>query len=286
MERIWLIVIANQWSFSPVNSGWAQPGSGFANGFRQLGWIVHEIDLRYFIGQAKTTIRDKIVGRLQRQPALEAYRTRILSDCRALKPDLFLTTKGIGITPDLLSKIKALDVVTANFYTDYHFNYPDVDQAAFPLYDRFITCKSFQIEWLEQRREPGTTHFIPNGYSQQTHLPVYRSIGPDDYLNDVGYAGNRSSYKQALLKDLLALNPDLDLKITGSNWQEFADTSARPDIYDGVPRGGSDLLRVHSAIPDQPFVSFRANQQRMAGPYFAPHVGDTGVQWVHATCRQ
>ena len=213
--------------------------AGFADGLRRLDWIVHDIDMRHFIGQPSASRIEKLLSRIQRPLSVKAFQDRIMTDCRTLRPDLFLTTKGVGITAAMLAEMKMLGIETANFYPDVYFNHRDFDMDTIPAYDRFITCKSFQIAWLEERRPAGTTHFLPNGYSQLATRPVYRAMAEADYTADVGYAGNRSEYKEKVLGELIARDPRLSLKVTGGNWGTLAAATGRTDIYDGMLRIGA-----------------------------------------------
>jgi spore maturation protein CgeB len=197
-------------------------GAGIAQGLRKLGWLVHEIDIRDYIGAPGKSILAKGLRRLQKSFTIDDYKQSIIESCDILRPDIFLTVKGVELTPELLNEVSSLGITTVNYYPDYHFEYKNFDKDTIPIYDCFISTKSFQIEWLRGQRNGGLTGFVSHGYCEDIHHPVYRKMD-NSYLCDVGYAGNCSPYKAEILNTLLDRDPKLDLLVTGPNWDRAND---------------------------------------------------------------
>ena len=196
-------------------------GAGIAAGLRRAGWLVHEIDIRHYEPPLGLSRPMRAINRLSKKDAVAAYRRRIVADCEMLRPDLFLTIKGVAIDPKTLGALSGLGVRTAIYYPDVNFEFANFDKATIPLYDDFATTKSFQIDFLREARSGRGVHYVPHGYCSTVHRPLYAEIGSDDYLCDVGYAGNFSPYKAEQLGRLLELAPDLRLSVTGPNWQRM-----------------------------------------------------------------
>lgn len=211
-------------------------GAGLVAGFRAQGWLVQEVDIRNFTGQPGRGTAGRLVFKVQQKLALEAYRRQIVEDCRILKPDVFLTVKGAELAPDLISEISAMGIATVNFYPDYHFDYANFDQATIERYDHFVTTKSFQLEWLRERRGSKATHFVAHGYADAVHRPILRQVESSDYRADVGYAGNHSRHKADLLDALLVHRPATELLVTGPNWRNLDSRSRIADHLDGLDR--------------------------------------------------
>ncbi|WP_162789509.1 glycosyltransferase [Altererythrobacter sp. ZODW24] len=196
-------------------------GTGLCDGLRAAGWLVHEIDIRAYKGQPGNTVVSRIMRRIQRTYSGQLYRHRVIDDCATVQPDLFLTVKGADLDVATLNAISAMGITTCNYYPDVNFNHASFDEETVQAYDHFVTTKSFQIDWLEEHRERGGVHFVHHGYCGLVHQPVYSKLAEADYLFDVGYAGNHSRYKADQLGGLLNLLPDLDLGVTGPNWQNM-----------------------------------------------------------------
>ncbi len=196
-------------------------GTGLCDGLRAAGWHVHEIDIRAYKGQPGDTVVSRIMRRVQRTYSRKLYRQRVINDCETVQPDLFLTVKGAELDVATLNAISAMGITTCNYYPDVNFNHASFDQATLPVYDHFVTTKSFQVDWLRDHREKGGVHFVHHGYCGLVHKPVYSEIAEADYLFDVGYAGNHSGYKAEQLGGLLEILPELDLGVTGPNWHNM-----------------------------------------------------------------
>ena len=199
---------------------------GLADGFRSLGWAVQEVDRREYIVNAGRSIVARFASSALRSTAAQSYWQKVLSSCQALKPDVFVTVKGVGISGDLLRRIKEAGVRTVMYYPDYHFNHPGLLKESFGVYDLFITTKSFQTKYLESLLGKAKTAYVPHGYVAAVHRPIFDAVTEKDYRADLLYPGNHSFYKQKWLEGALTLLPELSVEIIGNRWRENAATDA------------------------------------------------------------
>jgi hypothetical protein len=206
-----------------AGSFWAGASErGLADGFRALGWAVQEVDSRSLGVNAGSELGLRLAARAFAQVAERGYHREILESCRSLKPDVFLTIKGIGISADLLRQIRKTGARSVMYYPDFHFDHPGVSTDSFGEYDLFVTTKSFQLNHLERMIGEERVAYVPHGYSDCVHRPVYSSMTDADFRADVLHAGNHSSHKQRWLEEALSRLPELSLEIIGNRWRERA----------------------------------------------------------------
>ena len=193
---------------------------GLADGFRMLGWIVHEVDRRSFGAIGGGSLLARGAARLVRNQVEGAFRREILQACAALGPDILFTVKGTGLTDKLLGEACAITTRAVMYYPDIAFNHFGVDEAAFGGYHLFVTTKTFQVAWLREHLGASRVAYIPHGYVDAVHQPVKSHPAETDYLFDVLYAGSHSPYKQRWLAELVGLDPSINMAIAGSRWQD------------------------------------------------------------------
>ena len=193
---------------------------GLADGFRRLGWAVHEVDRRNFGFGGRRSLVSRGVTRLMRKGDEAAYRKGVLELCHDLRPDMLFSVKGVGLTRDLLQQARQEGARTSIYYPDLTFNHANVDMESFDQYDLFVTTKSFQVPWLRERLGAGRVAYVPHGYSDAIHQPEVNGVDEQDYRADVLYAGNHSPYKQHWLQQLIDIGPGTDLAIAGNRWRE------------------------------------------------------------------
>lgn len=194
-------------------------GSGMVSGFRDLGWLVQQVDHIAFSGSARSFLL-RVASRLTRKGLRRAYQEAVWRECERLRPDVFFTVKGTGLSSALLERVRALGTKTLMYYPDFHFDHPGLDQRSFKFYDLFVTTKSFQLDWLRERLGSERVAYIPHGFTDALFQPVFDKIDGAELRFDVLYMGNHSPYKQAWLERLLELSPELNLGVVGGRWRE------------------------------------------------------------------
>ena len=236
---------------------------GLVDGFRKLGWAVHEVDRRSFgaIGGRSLLVRG--IARLARRKVEAEFCDAILQACRELQPDVLFTVKGTGLTRPMLEEAGVGGTRVVMYYPDYKFNYAGIDQSSFSAYHLFVTTKTFQVPWLQDRLGPTRVAYVPHGYVDATHQSVMTRVEEYDYRFDVLYAGNHSPYKQRWLSELLEFRPGTDLAIVGNRWRE---QQPRVAIQDGAFLGEQQGVGYAMAI-------------QLARINVAFHLGPTGSDW-------
>lgn len=206
------------------------------NGFRSLGWGVQDISIASFTGKSVGGTMGKVGYRMFRPSALAAFRADIIEQCRLARPDWLFIVKGTGIDVATLKTVRAMGIKVANYYPDLNFDHALFDVAIIDECDIFFTPKIFHLPWMQENYPAVPTHFIQQAYSQTAHAPTYNVMREEDYLCDVLYLGTRSDYKHQLMEDLIALIPDVDVKIAGSYWPGRVEgTPLEGKLFNGIP---------------------------------------------------
>jgi hypothetical protein len=109
----------------------AEMERGLADGFWAHGRAVQEVQRPD--GSGGTRIALRAGTRLLRPLADAAYRESILWACASLRPDVFLTVQGTGLTGALLSDLVGMRIRTVTYRPDVHFQYPGGDKTATTL---------------------------------------------------------------------------------------------------------------------------------------------------------
>lgn len=192
---------------------------GIAQGFQKLGYEVVQVSQTTSLKLDISSNLIRIFNRLNRPINTALYNQKILKVVEDLDAKIFLTVKGNYIKPKTLEILRSRGVKTINYYPDFRFTYDSIDQASFPLYSSFITTKSFQVESLKQTIGKDKVHFLHHGYCSDIHHPPAVNPLVKNYAPDVLYIGTYTPYKEKLLTALVTLNPNINLKIYGYDWQ-------------------------------------------------------------------
>lgn len=194
---------------------------GVTHGLRKLGWDICNVEMQSHFLQSRS-IALRLVSRALWRASISSYNNAVLYAVETLRPRAFFTLKGSYLKPDTLRAIQHMGVMTLLYYTDFHFNHPDVDEETFGLYDRIFTNNSFQIPYLEEKLGPERVALLHFGYSVDMHYPRVDQITEKDYVADCGYVGNCTPYKLRWLEAVARKLPKLKLAIIGNGWREPA----------------------------------------------------------------
>lgn len=238
-------------------------GAGLADGFRSAGWAVQEVDYRHYGARSGRSLATRVASRLTKRTAAEDYRNRVINECQVLRPDVFLTIKGSEINTDTLRQVRETGAIAAMYYPDFHFEHPGVYPESFHFYDAFITTKTFQLDWLRQRLNDSLVGYVPHGYVDGVHGPLFTSIPESETRPCVSYSGNHSAYKQKWLEGLVGREPGLDITIIGNRWKENASLG---------PLAGK---KMHDPMESVAY----AKAIQMAKINIAIHMGETSSGW-------
>ncbi|MFA7668929.1 MAG: hypothetical protein WCX93_06250, partial [Burkholderiaceae bacterium] len=197
--------------------------SGLADGFRRAGWAVQEVDIRQFSSGSRKSIISRIASRVATMGWEKSYREAVLKECKFLRPDVVFFVKGQGVTNGFLRDLKLHSSHAAVYYPDVSFNHPQLHLDSLSGYDLFATTKSFHVEWLQERIGREKTVWVPHGYTDRLHSPIYSHLNDDSRDSDVLYAGNFSEYKKEWMSGLIEDNRDARFIIIGNRWESELD---------------------------------------------------------------
>lgn len=195
--------------------------SGITQGLRKLGWDICYVDMQpHFPESGQLPLR--ILSRVLRPVSIASYNQAILNAVRTMRPRAFLVTKGGYVTRRTLEDIKREGVMTLNYYTDFHFDYDDIDEEVFSTYDYFFTSKSHHIPYLQKYLDSSRVKLLHHGYSPDMHYPRMASVSDEDFVADCGYVGTCTPYKVRWLQALVERMPDVTLAVVGGGWDRLA----------------------------------------------------------------
>jgi spore maturation protein CgeB len=197
-----------------------------AQGFRKLGWGVQQVEIMRHFAELGESAPARATNRLLAPFAVKTFRSKIYEAVRTLKPDVFLSIKGVYISSKMLQDFKRLGVVSVLFYPDVCFDHPGTSLNDFEFYDLVVTTKSFQLEMLRERFGSNKIAYVPHGYGDGVHIPLL-DPGLDNYAFDLQHIGGHTGYKQRWIEALQALCPDANLRVAGPRWDTQAASSLR-----------------------------------------------------------
>lgn len=196
-------------------------GAGLAEGFRCSGWAVQEVDKTQFALPRTRSLVGRMAARLTSRIAAREFREAVVRQCSVLMPDVFLTIKGTGLDVATLRRLRDMRVPAVMFYPDFNFDHAQLEVETFAEYDLFVTTKSFQIDYLASLLGPDRVAYVPHGYVDGTHAPLFRA-GEAPHSFDVLYAGNHSESKQGWLEKIAKGVPSASIGIVGNRWEQAA----------------------------------------------------------------
>ncbi|URW74446.1 glycosyltransferase [Sphingomonas donggukensis] len=196
-------------------------GLGLANGFRDLGWLVEQIDVRDFLPHGRGIV-SRIEARLLQKFHVADYNAAILRAVERCGATVFITVKGSFVTAGTLASLHARGVRTVNYYPDVEFEHVGTDRSVLSRYDLIVTTKTYHLDYLKDLVGSNRLAFVHHGYSPLVHRPVSVPADENDYEYDITYVGNPSPYKLAWLRHVVDAFPDRRIAIVGWNWANIA----------------------------------------------------------------
>lgn len=197
-------------------------GRSLAQGFRDLGWAVEEIDEREFVLTGRSLLT-RLERRLMAPLHRNTYNTAILEAAERQNALFALTIKGVSVTGSTLAALRHRGTKTVNYYPDFSFSFTGFDEALFEGYDLIATTKSFHVEHIAKRLGRERVALVHHGFSPLVHRPLHpRMLDESQFVHDVLYIGNASPYKLTWLSALAQAMPDIDFLVAGNGWTKLA----------------------------------------------------------------
>lgn len=200
---------------------------GLAQGFRNVGWIVNEVEASPSI-TGKRTFLDRAAGRITHGIEVREYNRRILDAAEQSGADFLLTVKGAYISANTLRGLRARDTRSVNVYPDVSFDHPGVSLNGVTAHDFVVTTKEYHLSTLATKMAADRFKLVHHGYSPLVHRPIGMV---ETYEYDIVYVGNASPSKLDWLVAVRTAHPDRSMLIVGSGWRELAaGTVVEPDV--------------------------------------------------------
>ncbi len=162
-------------------------------------------------------------GRLHRE-----YNNAVLNAASNFHPDILIAFKGSYLKAETLASLKQTGIRLYNYYPDRLALAGKLFiEDAIPQYDCFFDTKQSWDNGLSNRLKPKNRVFVPHGYDPEVHRPLELSqTDAKQYGCDVSLIATHSPRKEQMLRELIALKPDLNLLIWGNQWREKNQTPA------------------------------------------------------------
>jgi spore maturation protein CgeB len=215
-------------------------GRALAQGLRNQGWDVAEVDLVAYLGRANGLIH-RIANRLLTPYGIAAYNREILEQAAQIDAEVMLTVKGSYITADTLAALRAAGVRLVNFYPDVAYNHDGSSPEAYRLYDQIVSTKSYHLDHLRDTYGAERTGFVHHGYAPLVHARQYRDAVP--YRWDISHIGNFSPYKFDYMLAVARAFPDRNIAVIGNGWSKPARGTALEPHLLGHPLMGDYFAR-------------------------------------------
>jgi spore maturation protein CgeB len=232
---------------------------------RRLGHDVLDLDAQTFFPKLRMPASRAGIrlfgGRLRRE-----YNNAILDAALAFSPDMLIAFKGSYVSAETLRNLKSNGVRIYNYYPDrIALAEEKFIGETIAEYDCFFDTKQDWDNGLKERIKPKNRFFLPHGYDSDIHRPV--PLQPDDYKRygcDVSLTATHSVRKEYTLRALVAIKPDINLRIWGNLWWQnnqspelnnyLAGPALEGDIYAKALRASDinlAIMGVRSGVEDK-----------------------------------
>ena len=226
-----------------ANEFWhGSTGRGLAEGFRELGWDVAEVDIAAFLAYAGNNRFSRLAARITKRNAVAEFNARILELAEQLDIEVMLTVKGSFITAQTLQALRARGTYCVNFYPDVLFGHVGSSAELLRLFDLVVTTKSYHLPYLTGSLGEGRTAFVHHGYCPSAHSSRHHP-GQIAYRWDISHIGNASPHKLAHLVALAEAFPDRSFAVMGHRWKAAAAGTALERHVTGAPVLGDYFAR-------------------------------------------
>ncbi len=186
----------------------------------RLGAQANSISESEYVPFRWTSISMRIAGRLLRKAAVAEFSRNLVREVEWRRPDLLLVFKGPWVTADALQSTKRMGAKAYCFYPDvsYLVHGPYLPNAL-REYDWIFTTKSFGARDFKEHLGLTNVSFLPHAFDVRVHRPRKPTKREEvEYGCDVSFIGTWSPKKEALLKQIATLRPEIDLKVWGDQW--------------------------------------------------------------------
>ena len=154
------------------------------------------------------------------------YNNAVLKAAASFHPDILIAFKGSYLRAETLVSLKQTGIQLYNYYPDrLALGTKVFIEDAIPQYDCFFDTKQSWDNGISPKLK--NRAFVRHGYDPEVHRPLELSqADSDQYGGDVSLIATHSPRKEQILRELLAIKPDINLRIWGNHWREKNQTPA------------------------------------------------------------
>ena len=189
-------------------------------------------------------IKRQVQRRLERGSAVNEINHSVINAAREFRPDLVWAEKQEFLRAETLNALHKLGARLVHFTPDPYFTLSwkrtRTMDAALPLFDLLVYCKSYERQAYEAVAKP--VAYMPLGFCDEIHRP--RPSNDPRWSCAVGFLGGWEPRRERLLHAIAATGADV--KIWGGYWDFLRDgrwTPRRHLILRQLARG--DAYRFH-----------------------------------------
>jgi spore maturation protein CgeB len=146
-----------------------------------------------------------------------------------IRPDILLAFKGTAVTPATLRLLSSSGITLYNYFPDtIPSEQGELLAEAIHEYDCVFYTKKFWSVNPPDGLDTRPLVFLPHAYDPDVHKVL--EMDPRDVselTHDVTVVASHTAYKEHLLRELVRLMPNLDLRIYGDRW---ADPRRAPEL--------------------------------------------------------
>lgn len=215
----------------------------FGRAMRERGWDVDELDtLRHFSSMG-IRILDQMAWAMAPGSFAAPMRNEIVRRAGLAGADIVLFAKGFSVNASLLEQLRHTGSRTVCWYPDRDFDHNQIDAGCLAHYDLVVTTKHYHLDYLRSLRGSRPTLLLNHGYCDDLHVGQRPPPPSEERPFDVIFVGNHSHHKEAELRAIAALCPEVKFAVLGGSAWAAATTGALANAVVGGPVIGSDMTR-------------------------------------------
>lgn len=207
-----ILFVGEQWAGSNAAS--------VARALRRAGHIVAVVDPQIVRLEGDSPLRLRVAGRLLQKWLREEVGRQVLLAADSFAVDLMVVYKGNLLPRAALEAVKARGVYCINIWPDVSVTDqgPEILECL-PLYDRFLTTKSFGPKDLRAHGIVTASEFVPDVCDPESERVVEPQEADLASMGcDAGFIGTWTPKKARFLRSLVEHAPDIRIRVWGNQW--------------------------------------------------------------------
>jgi spore maturation protein CgeB len=162
-----------------------------------------------------------VASRVRSGLAVRKLNDRLVRAARDMRPDIVWLDKQELIEPEALEDVKRTGARLVYYTPDPYFavawKQTRLTRASMPLFDVFVTAKSYEIE--DYGRFNGQVIYMPLGYCDEVHRPI-SGVSQEEMI-DVSFVGGWEPRREKIMEALAARSHAV--YIWGYGWDHLID---------------------------------------------------------------